>query len=116
MEIFDYCLCVVFFCRSFNFPDITAELLFEFLNYGRSDQGMLKASMKTSYFLENYSETSPERACGEIVFWQLQGTVTELMTLGAGLDLRLVSLQTRLYQRRGGRAGRSHGCIGPAGH
>lgn len=102
-------LCVVFFCRLFYFLNITTELLFEFLNYCSSNQGTLKASMETSYFLENFIENSPERAHGEIVFLQLQGMVTELVILrllicGAGLNLGLVPLPTRLHQCQGGRA------------
>lgn len=105
-DIFFLFLCVAFFCRLFYFLSITTELLFEFLNYCGSNR-MLKASMERSYFLENYTENSPERAHGEIIFLQLQGTVTELVILmlvilGAGLHLGLVPLPAGLHQCRAG--------------
>lgn len=113
------CLCVVFFCRLFDFLNVTTELLFEFLNYCRSNQGMLRSSMKQATFQRITLRNSPERAHGEIVFLQLQGTVTELVILGAGLSLGLVPIPARLQQCRGGWAGRCCGhsvCRSPAGH
>lgn len=92
------CLCVVFFCRLFDFLNVTTELLFEFLNYCRSNQEMLRSSVETSYFLENSPEKFPWKGPWWDCFLAAQGAGTELVILGAGLSLGLVPLPARLQQ------------------